>query len=134
MKIWWKYEGDRLIKSVVEKEGWDVIETEWIDGVIPDGQGGVRVKTLEEKIAEEKERKLAELKENYALAAAKTDARILQYQKRKALDILTEDDESDYSEALNYYKKMTEQYSQKKARLEQINDLEELKTFDTSIT
>lgn len=132
MRVYWEYQQDVLVKSIINKLS-NEIEAPSIDDVVPDGNGGVRIKNQEEKFQEFKEQKFLELRQNYAIAAAHTDARILQYQKRKELGILTEDDESDYQEALNYYKKITEQYRQKKAELEQLTDLEQLKTFDTSI-
>ena len=132
MKIYWEYRNGVLVKSFINKLA-NEIEADNMDDVVPKGNDGVRIKTQEEKLQELKEQKLAELKQNYASAATQTDARFSQYNKRKELGILNEDDEADYQEALDYYKKITEQYRQKKAELEQISDIEQLQSFDTSI-
>ena len=130
--MYWEYRDGVLIKSTVNKLA-NSIEAPSLEDVVPDGQGGVRIKTLDEKIQEAKQEKLAELKQNYISAVSPTDARILQYQKRQSLGILTADDEADYQEALNEYKRLTELYRQKKAELEALNDLDAIRNFDTSI-
>lgn len=132
MTIYWEYQNGVLTKSVVNKLK-NSIEAPSINDVVPDGNGGVRVKTLDEKVQEAKQEKLNELKQNYISAVSPTDARILQYQKRKDLGILTQDDEDDYQNALNEYKTYTETYRQKKEQLESLTDLDAIKSFDTSI-
>ena len=118
--------------SNIPKKGWKEIEAKDISDIINDN-GIIRKKSLAEKAKEIMVLKLTELKQSYASAAAQTDARFSQYNKRKELGILDEDDERDYQEALDYYKKITEQYRQKKAELKQIKDIEQLRNFDTSI-
>ena len=137
MTIYWKYNQEGVLmktplKNVIDKT-WNSIEADDFNDVVPDGNGGVRVKTLDEKIQEAKQQKLNELKQNYISAVRITDARTLQYQKRKELGILTEDDETDYQEALSEYKTYTETYRQKKEQLESLSDLDAIKSFDTSI-
>ena len=69
------------------------------------------------------------LKPQYQKLIASTDDRILQYQKRQALGILNEDDETDYQEALAEYKKWTEWYKQKKQEIENAESIEELSSI-----
>lgn len=132
MIVYWEYQNGILVKSLVNKLK-NSIEANSLDDIISDGNGGVRVKTLDEKIQEAKQQKLSELKQNYISAVSPTDARILQYQKRQTLGILTDDDENDYQEALNEYKTYTETYRTKKQQLETLSDLDDIRNFDVSI-
>ena len=66
------------------------------------------------------------LKPKYQELIASTDARILQYQKRKELGILTEDDENDYQNALREYRQWTEWYRQKKQEIQNTRSIDDL--------
>lgn len=65
---------------------------------------------------------LEDLKNIYIQTVEPTDRRLLQYLKRKNLNILTSEDETDYQTALSDYQKFTLKYREFKSLLmEEIN-------------
>jgi len=62
------------------------------------------------------------LKQNYINIFSKTDDIIIMYEKRKALNILTERDIKKYKEALEEYYNALKEYREKKREIEKMKE------------
>ena len=132
MKVWIKiYQKDgkttyTLRVKEPKDEGWQEYEIEDLEDIKVTPEGQVIIKTPDEKLQEKKQERLKMLKTNYKSLIVETDERVLQYQKRKALGRLTEDDEQDYQEALQKYNEITDWYFETKKAILNAQSLEEL--------
>jgi len=102
----------------------EIIYPVFFEGKIIEGYDENRANYMTGKISFEEWKNVEKekLKQNYINIFSKTDDIIIMYEKRKALNILTERDIKKYKEALEEYYNALKEYREKKREIEKMKE------------